>query len=75
MVISARKKFHKSPEVTSPIVAHARLGKYLKIKKMSNQKYLEDEVPLKKEQLKLARVVVGVPKDQERALCAIPKKI
>jgi hypothetical protein len=42
---------------------------------MSNQKYLEDEVPLKKEQLKLARVVVGVPKDQERALCAIPKKI
>jgi hypothetical protein len=26
------------------------LGKYLKIKKMSNQKYLEDELPLKKEQ-------------------------
>jgi hypothetical protein len=42
---------------------------------MSNQKYLEDEVPLKKEQLKLARVVVGVPTDRERALCAIPKKL
>jgi tetratricopeptide (TPR) repeat protein len=27
------------------------LGKYLKIQKMSNQKYLEDEMPLKKEQL------------------------
>jgi hypothetical protein len=25
-------------------------GKYLKINKMSNQKYLEDELPLKKEQ-------------------------
>jgi KaiC/GvpD/RAD55 family RecA-like ATPase len=25
-------------------------GKYLKIQKMSNQKYLEDELPLKKEQ-------------------------
>jgi hypothetical protein len=25
-------------------------GKVLKIKKMSNQKYLEDELPLKKEQ-------------------------
>jgi len=25
------------------------LGKYLKIKKMSNQKYMEDELPLKRE--------------------------
>jgi hypothetical protein len=31
-------------------------GRYMRIKKMSNQEYLESELPLKKEDLKKAKV-------------------